>query len=153
MENTEIPYKNLSTDYERLWELLIGRNTIIGLTNVESYVNTAKMLINTVENYFELHIGDYTWNSHTFDKKDLIRLCDEFTFQFFDPDIQAKKSATINEQLSESEMKLHWQDQIISAFSKLAGGEKPYEFTFKQVRYQTEELLCVGVCSIHYNKF
>ena len=69
---------------------------------------------------------------------------------------QAIDTITINtreERILDPEIKLQLQDQIISAFSKLAGGEKSYEFAFKQVRYQTEELLHIGVCSIYYNKF
>ena len=68
--------------------------------------------------------------------------------------INKKESeTTTNKSTLDPELKMQLQDQIISSFYKLAGGENSYEFTFRQKRYQTEELICVGVCSIYYNKF
>lgn len=204
MKNTEIPYRNLSTDYERLYGLLKSGVKLIGFTArywdggwLKDESSITELSYDAEYKVFNLNC---TLLDSGFGKDGFGRFCNRAAIRFFDPeepttnliqinepfgyeyeataccqsgpitnenycpkcgrkivsfnsDIQTKKSATINEQLSESEMKLHWQDQIISAFSKLAGGEKSYEFAFKQVRYQTEELLHVGVCSIYYNKF
>lgn len=67
MKNTEIPYKNLSTDYERLYEYLINGFALVGLKHFDN------------GNVATIVRGKFGLNN-------FIEYCEEFNIHFFDPE-------------------------------------------------------------------
>ena len=78
MENTEIPYKNLSTDYERLYEYLINGFALVWLKRLDS--GDVAALIR----------GRYGLNK-------FIEYCKEYSIRFFDPEEPTTNLIQINE--------------------------------------------------------
>lgn len=78
MKNTEIPYKNLSTDYERLYEYLINGFALVGLKYFDN------------GNVATIVRGRFGLNN-------FIEYCEEFNIHFFDPEEPTTNLIQINE--------------------------------------------------------